>query len=119
VKSMRIEVVMLDADDQPVEHGTCRAEWGGGKWEFSEFRSTARPDEDWLLPPLYSFRAAVPDLSVVPEPPGAPPEGWIGPWPIPEDYLDPSQPWPPPRRRRSVRQWLRDLWADVTYRPPR
>jgi hypothetical protein len=50
------EVDLLDDSGAVVEHGTCTVTFEHGTWRARAFRSSDKPDQDWPLPPLHSFR---------------------------------------------------------------
>lgn len=57
VVTRTVEVDMVDPDGHVVEHGTCTVDIteGGQHMRARNFRSSARPTEDWPLPPGHSF----------------------------------------------------------------
>ena len=54
---MFVEVELIDQDHQVVGHGTCIVEThSDGDVTAHTFRSAAKPDQDWPLPPRHAFR---------------------------------------------------------------
>lgn len=74
IESMTVEVDLLDPDGEVVGHGTCTLDFvvppGSparvGGFKMHSFRSSAKPDDDWLLPPLHSFVLGAPLIGDAP-----------------------------------------------------